>query len=96
MKIYDDVCRNVPLFTGSIEVIGDFDGKALTLGVHSPFQSALCNHAYYTFFEVDFGAAVDMPQLSSSPERVTYLSRQIRLHLDSIDRSIDTTSENET
>ena len=95
MKIYDDVCRNVPLYTGSNEVIGKFDGKALTLGVHSPFQSALCYHAYHTFLGADFGAAVDMPKFSSSPERVTYLSQQIQLHLDSIDRSIDTTSENE-
>ena len=96
MKVYDVVCRDVPLYTGSNEVICDFDGRALTLGVHSPFQSALCYHAYYTFLEVDFGATVDMPQLSSSPERVTYLSQQIRLHLDSINRSIDTTSEYET
>ena len=96
MKIYDVVCRDVPLYTGSNEVIGDFDGRALTLGSHSPFQSALCYHAYYTFLEVDFGATVDMPQLSSSPERVTYLSQQIRLHLDSIDRSINNTFEDES
>jgi HNH endonuclease len=90
MKIYD-VCRDVPLYIGSDRVIGEFDGYALTLGDHLPFRSALCYHAYYTFLEVDFGATVDMSQLSSSPERVTYLSHQIRLHLDSIDRSIDTT-----
>jgi hypothetical protein len=96
MKIYDDACRDVPLYIGSNKLIGEFDGQALTLGDHLPFQSALCYHAYYTFLEVDFGATVDMSQLSSSPERVTFLSQQIRLHLDSIDRSIDTTFEDET
>ena len=97
MKIYDDVCRDVPLYIGSDRFIGEFDGYALKLGeVHLPFRSALCYHAYYTFLEVDFGATVDMPQLSSSPERVNYLSQQIKLHLDSIDRSINTTFEDET
>jgi HNH endonuclease len=96
MKIYDDVCRDVPLYIRSDRFIGEFDGCALTLGDHLTFRSALCFHAYYTFLEVDFGATVDMPQLSSSPERVTYLSQQIRLHLHSIDRSIDTTFEDET
>ena len=45
LKIWDDSCRDTPIWAGHKTLIGDLDGRDLILGSHNPFRRALSYHA---------------------------------------------------
>ena len=49
MQIWDNRCRELPIYEGSKRKIGEFDGHVLNLGRHQPFRRALSFQAYQAY-----------------------------------------------
>lgn len=87
LQIWDDSCRNEPIYDGSTRTIGDFEGEVLNLGSHRPFRRALSFQAYQAFLQSkDISKFEELSEDGS--EKVTKYFEQQMLMKDSVLRDI--------
>ena len=88
LKIWDDNCRNTPIWAGSDKLIGEYDG-CIALQRHNPFKRALSHQAYSAFlhFRHELNAMVSPPSEYGSDNQSKYY-KQRKLMKESVDRDM--------
>jgi hypothetical protein len=61
LKIWDDSCRDTPIWTGHETTIGDLDGQELVLGSHRPYKRALSYHACQAYLRNNIDGVPPIP-----------------------------------
>ena len=72
LKIWTDSCRDVKLFEGSTNTVGDYEGYELSLGSHTVFKRGLSCQAYFAYLH-HYG-------IGSKPSEECIFGTPIRFH----------------
>ena len=75
LKIWDDSCRETPIWDGSDLKIGAFEGAPLRLDSHTIFKRCLSFQAYQAYFNSP-GSNVSMPVNYGSPGNYAHYSER--------------------
>jgi hypothetical protein len=67
LHIWDDNCRQIPLWEGCSKTIGDYDGFELDLRNHKPFMRCLSYQAYQAYLAFRSCSSEQPPAYYGSP-----------------------------